>query len=113
MRQFKSKTSIQANDRGTHGHRPRCCRSGAVGRGEHRRYPGSLKTVIEKRVHNGIRGMKKVAPNLPGGSIEQITRSLRSSRSLQSFLGSLSFGGTTQASPSLGRQSRIPFPNGL
>lgn len=47
----------------------------------------------------------------PGGSILQIMRSRKSSLSLHSGCVS-DFGGTTQLSPSGGKQSRMAFPKG-
>ena len=52
------------------------------------------------------------ARNVPGGSILQMMSSRRSSRSLQ-FGSAAFFGGTTQLSPSGGRQSRMALPKGL
>jgi hypothetical protein len=87
----------------TYGHQPRCFHLAGVERGEHHRY----LYILHRQHRPETNGW-----DLPGGSILQIKRSLKSSRSRQITLSS-ALGGTTQLSPSTGKHSSIAFPNGL
>lgn len=92
----------------TYERQPRCCRWEGGAHAMRRLCLGSLG---QKSVIQPSRRLSRVRCT-PGGSMLQIMRPRKSSLSLQ--LGSVAlWGGTTQLSPSGGRQSRIALPKGL
>lgn len=88
---------------GTHGLPPQYCRWAVVVRAGHHRYRYILAMSSFPYITS--------SGDIPGGSILQIKRSLKSSLSRQITLSG-ALGGTTQVSPSTGKQSNIAFPNG-
>ena len=120
----EEEASVRTRKRRTHGRRPGCCRSGAAWRAGRRRCPGSL--CERARASVGLRSSDAGAAarrrpvretegeDAPGGSIEQMISSLRSTRFLHTPLTSSAepFSGTTHLSPSSGRQLVMAFENG-
>jgi hypothetical protein len=90
----------------THGHQLRCYCLEEDAHGAHHLY----LDILQNQVTRLLRITKNTA-HVPGGSILQMSNSLKSSLSLHS--GTFPLGETTHSSPSFGKHSSTALPNGL